>query len=88
MSVDMTGIANTLVRAVSTNSIDRPTRPQPPPPGLRQSTSQTSAVFDPKAIINALNNGTPKAKIEAAVTFMALKDGMCDSIDSLLISHI
>ncbi len=75
VSVDMSGIASTLVRAVSTNSIDRPARPLPPQ-GMRPSSSQTSAqVFDPKAIINALNNGTPKAKIDAAVTFMAMKDG-------------
>jgi hypothetical protein len=72
VSVDMTGIASTLVRAVSTNSIERPFRPQPP--GMRPSSSQTSGVFDPKALINTLNNGTTKAKVEAAITFMAMKD--------------
>jgi hypothetical protein len=75
VSVDMTGIASTLVRAVSTNSIERPFRPQPP--GMRPSSSQTSGVFDPKALINTLNNGTTKAKVEAAITFMAMKDGKC-----------
>jgi hypothetical protein len=71
----MTGLTSSLVRAVSTNTIERPLRPLPPQ-GLRQSASQQShGIVDPQTVLTSLSTGTARQKIDAAVTFTTMKDG-------------